>query len=125
MKTLYIVSLGCPKNLVDSEVMLASLEQSGYTVVEKADQASLLLVNTCGFIRPAVEEAIDAILELAACKANNPHQLLVVTGCMVQRYGNELVAELPEVDLFVGLDDFPSIGRSEERRVGKECIYRW
>ena len=115
MKTLYIVSLGCPKNLVDSEVMLASLEQSGYTVVEKADQASLLLVNTCGFIRPAVEEAIDAILELAACKANNPHQLLVVTGCMVQRYGNELVAELPEVDLFVGLDDFPSIGELIER----------
>jgi ribosomal protein S12 methylthiotransferase len=115
MKTLYIVSLGCPKNLVDSEVMLASLEQSGYTVVEKADQASLLLVNTCGFIRPAVEEAIDAILELAACKANNPHQLLVVTGCMVQRYGNELGAELPEVDLFVGLDDFPRIGELIER----------
>lgn len=109
MKTLYMVSLGCPKNLVDSEVMLATLEQAGYTVVEEVDQASVVLINTCGFIRPAVEEAIDTILELGAYKENNPHQLLVVTGCMVQRYGNELVAELPEVDLFVGLDDFPRI----------------
>ena len=110
MKTLYMVSLGCPKNLVDSEVMLAALEQSGYTVVEEAEQASVVLVNTCGFIRPAVEEAIDTILELAAGKEENPHQRLVVTGCMVQRYGQALATELPEVDLFVGLDDFPRIG---------------
>lgn len=109
MKTLYMVSLGCPKNLVDSEIMLAALEQSGYTVVEEAEQASLVLVNTCGFIRPAVEEAIDTILELAICKEDNPQQCLVVTGCMVQRYGKGLAAELPEVDLFVGLDDFPRI----------------
>jgi len=109
MKTLYMVSLGCPKNLVDSEIMLAVLEQSGYTVVEEAEQASLVLVNTCGFIRPAVEEAIDTILELAVCKENNPQQCLVVTGCMVQRYSKGLAAELPEVDLFVGLDDFSRI----------------
>lgn len=111
VKTLYMVSLGCPKNLVDSEVMLASLEQSGYTVVDDAEQASIVLINTCGFIRPAVEEAIDTILELAVYKQHNPSQFLVVTGCMVQRYGKELLAELPEVDLFVGLDDFPQIGR--------------
>jgi ribosomal protein S12 methylthiotransferase len=110
MKQLYMVSLGCPKNLVDSEVMLAALEQAGYTVVEAPEQASVILVNTCGFIRPAVEEAIDTILELAAFKEDNPQQRLVVTGCMVQRYGEELMAELPEVDLFVGLDDFPRIG---------------
>lgn len=106
-----MVSLGCPKNLVDSEVMLASLEQSGYTVVDEAESASVVLINTCGFIRPAVEEAIDTILELALGKERNPHQLLVVAGCMVQRYGAELATELPEVDLFVGLDDFPRIGR--------------
>ncbi|MCL2458670.1 MAG: 30S ribosomal protein S12 methylthiotransferase RimO, partial [Desulfobulbus sp.] len=111
MKTLYMVSLGCPKNLVDSEVMLADFGQAGYTVVQEAEQASVTLVNTCGFIRPAVEEAIDTILELAAFKENNPNQRLVVTGCMVQRYGAELVAELPEVDLFVGLDDFPRISQ--------------
>jgi ribosomal protein S12 methylthiotransferase len=104
-----MISLGCPKNLVDSEVMLAALGQAGYAVVDKPDQATLLLVNTCGFIRPAVEEAIDAILELAACKQEHPEQRLVVAGCMVQRYGSELLAELPEVDLFVGLDDFADI----------------
>lgn len=106
MKTLYMVSLGCPKNLVDSEVMLAALERGGYRIVEEAEQASLILINTCGFIQPAVEEAIDTILTLAAGKEENPGQLLVVAGCMVQRYGNALVEELPEVDLFVGLDDF-------------------
>lgn len=111
MKTLYMVSLGCPKNLVDSEVMLASLEQAGYTVVEQPEEASLLLVNTCGFIRPAVEEAIDEILALAAYKDEDPYKRLVVTGCMVQRYGEDLLAELPEVDLFVGLDDFPQLER--------------
>ncbi len=109
MKTLYITSLGCPKNLIDSEVMLAALERDGYTVVEQPEEASLLLVNTCGFIRPAVEEAIDEILEMAAYKDNDPGKRLVVTGCMVQRYGKDLVDELPEVDLFVGLDDFPRI----------------
>ena len=122
MKTLYMVSLGCPKNLVDSEVMLATLEQGGYTVVEGVDQASVVLINTCGFIRPAVEEAIDTILELGACKEDNPHQLLVVTGCMVQRYGNELVAELPEVDLFVGLDDFPRINQLIESIASEQRV---
>jgi ribosomal protein S12 methylthiotransferase len=109
MKTLYLVSLGCPKNLVDSEVMLAALVRVGYTMVEQPEAASLILVNTCGFIQPAVEEAIDVILELAACKEQNPSVCLVVTGCMVQRYGSPLLDELPEVDLFVGLDDFHRI----------------
>ena len=109
MKTLYMTSLGCPKNLVDSEVMLAALERDGYTVVERPEEASLLLVNTCGFIRPAVEEAIDEILEMAAYKEEDPGKRLVATGCMVQRYGKALIAELPEVDLFIGLDDFPRI----------------
>lgn len=122
MKTIYMVSLGCPKNLVDSEVMLAALAQTGYQLVADAGQASLVLVNTCGFIRPAVEEAIDTILTLAAGKKENPQQLLVVTGCMVQRYGKALVEELPEVDLFVGLDDFYQIhllikAISPERRI--------
>lgn len=111
MKTVYLVSLGCPKNLVDSEVMLAALEQDGYIVAETPEEASLLLVNTCGFIRPAVEEAIDEIFRLAAYKEDDPAKLLVVTGCMVQRYGPDLMAEMPEVDLFVGLDDFPRIDR--------------
>ncbi len=110
MKTLYMVSLGCPKNLIDAEVMLSTLERIGYTVVDEPEQAHLLLVNTCGFIQPAVEEAIDTILALAAHKDNNPRQLLVVAGCMVQRYGKDLLEELPEVDLFIGLDDFHRLG---------------
>lgn len=109
MKTVHLVSLGCPKNLVDSEVMLALLEQEGITVVESPEQADLLLVNTCGFIQSAVEEAIDEILALTEVKKNNPNTMLVVTGCLVQRYGNDLKAELPEVDLFIGTEGFHNI----------------
>ena len=111
MKNLLMVSLGCPKNLVDSEVMLSTLEQAGYRLTDVPQQAEVILVNTCGFIQPAVEEAIDTILELAAYKEDNPTLKLVVTGCMVQRYGQALLQELPEVDLFVGLDDFPQLDR--------------
>lgn len=110
MKNLFMVSLGCPKNLVDSEVMLSTLEQAGYRVIDTPEEAQVIVVNTCGFIQPAVEEAIDTILELAACKEDNPEQLLVVAGCMVQRYGKDLLEALPEVDLFIGLDDFPRLG---------------
>jgi ribosomal protein S12 methylthiotransferase len=105
MKKLHIVSLGCAKNLVDSEMMLGCLELGGYEVVQDPAAADLLLVNTCGFIRSAVEEAVDEILRLAEYKEADPAGKLVVTGCMVQRYGSELQAELPEVDLFVGIDD--------------------
>ncbi|MDW7772927.1 MAG: 30S ribosomal protein S12 methylthiotransferase RimO [Desulfobulbaceae bacterium] len=111
MKRLHLVSLGCPKNLVDSEVMLGRLELDGYTVVEDPAAADLLVVNTCGFIGPAVEEAIDEILRMAAFKQENPDKLLVVTGCLVQRYGEDLRKELPEVDLFTGTDGFQEIDR--------------
>ncbi len=105
MKTLHLVSLGCAKNLVDSEMMLGLLDAGGYSVVANPADADLLLVNTCGFLQSAVEEAVDEILALAEYTRNDPAKKLVVTGCMVQRYGKELQAELPEVDLFVGLDD--------------------
>jgi ribosomal protein S12 methylthiotransferase len=108
-KKLYMVSLGCSKNLVDSEVMLGLLEQDGYTVTEKPDDAELLLVNTCGFIGSAVKEAIDEILALVPYKQKNPLIKLVVTGCLVQRYSIELEKELPEVDLFIGTNGFHTI----------------
>lgn len=111
MKRLHLVSLGCPKNLVDSEVMLGCLEQDGFTVVEDPAAADVLLVNTCGFILPAVEEAIDEILRLSEYKREDPGKLLVVTGCLVQRYGRDLQNELPEVDLFTGTDGFQDIAR--------------
>ena len=118
MKKLHLVSLGCPKNLVDSEVMLGRLEQDGFIVVEDPAEADLLLVNTCGFIGPAVEEAIDEILRLSEFKRVDPDKLLVVTGCLVQRYGAELKKELPEVDLFTGTDGFQEIDVLV-RRAGK------
>ncbi len=108
-KKLFMVSLGCPKNLVDSELMLASLSTQGYDICQHAEDASLLVVNTCGFIQSAVEEAIDEILSLGQLKNDKPDLRLVVTGCLVQRYGERLRAELPEVDLFLGTDNFLDI----------------
>ncbi|MCK9295041.1 MAG: 30S ribosomal protein S12 methylthiotransferase RimO [Desulfobulbaceae bacterium] len=108
-KNLYMVSLGCPKNLVDSEIMLALLAADGYQICQDPDQADLLLVNTCGFIQPAVEEAIDEIIRLGQYKDKKPGVKLVVTGCLVQRYGKELPKEFPEVDLFIGVDGFHNI----------------
>ncbi|WP_417912614.1 30S ribosomal protein S12 methylthiotransferase RimO [Candidatus Electronema sp. TJ] len=105
MKKLHLTSLGCAKNLVDSELMLGALELGGWQAVEDPAEAELLLVNTCGFIRPAAEEAVDEILDLAEYKEGDPTKKLVVTGCFVQRYGKDLQDALPEVDLFVGIDD--------------------
>lgn len=109
MKKLHLVSLGCPKNLVDSEVMLGILERDGYTIEEDPAAADILLINTCGFIQPAVEEAVDEILRLAEYKEEDPRKILAVTGCLVQRYGSEMQAEFPEVDLFIGADGFQNI----------------
>jgi len=108
-KKVYMVSLGCSKNLVDSEVMLGLLEKDGYEVTQGPEDAGLLLINTCGFIGSAVKEAIDEILELSRYKKDDPAKKLVVTGCLVQRYGTELEKELPEVDLFIGTNGFHTI----------------
>ena len=104
MPSFHLVSLGCAKNLVDSEVMLGLLQEGGWEYEEDPVKASVLLVNTCGFIQPAVEEAVEVILELAAYKDDDPNKKLVVAGCLVQRYSDSLVKELEEVDLFVGTE---------------------
>ena len=109
-KRVFVVSLGCPKNLVDTEVMLGILGQAGYETCLEPEEADVILVNTCGFIRSAVEEAVDEILRLGAIKEEHPGTKLVVTGCLVQRYGEELMRELPEVDLFLGTESFIEIG---------------
>jgi ribosomal protein S12 methylthiotransferase len=108
-KTIYAVSLGCPKNLVDTEIMLGGLTRAGWEVTGEPAAADLLLVNTCGFIEPACKEAVDTILDLARLKQGRPEVRLVVAGCLVQRYGPELVKDLPEVDLFIGVNDFPAL----------------
>ena len=113
-RKVHIVSLGCPKNLVDSEVMAGILAEAGYLLTDRPEEAAvILLVNTCAFILPAREEAIAEILRLAAWKqaGSGPCTHLVVTGCLPQRYGKELEEALPEVDLFLGTAEVPHIGR--------------
>ncbi len=115
MRTVFTVSLGCPKNLVDTELMLGLLVEAGYAPCEEMEEADLLLVNTCGFIQSAVEEGIEEILTLAEVKERYPEKKLVVVGCMVQRYGADLAMELPEVDLFIGTEGTQEIvGRLQE-----------
>jgi len=105
----HIVSLGCPKNLVDSEIMMNRLATHGYSRVREARAADVIIVNTCAFIRAAKEESIDTVLELARHKEDGECKLLVVTGCLSQRYRAELPKEMPEVDVWIGTDEFPRI----------------
>lgn len=104
-----IISLGCARNLIDSEVMAGLLEQGNYEVVSKPAEAEILLVNTCGFIDAAKEESLDTILEAARLKEKGRLKTLVVAGCLPQRYSEELMRELPEVDLFIGTGEVPRI----------------
>ncbi len=108
--TIHIISLGCPKNLVDSEVMAAALAEAGYTLTGREEKADIILLNTCAFILPAKEESIEEILRLAQWKTAGKCIRLVVTGCLPQRYGEEIARELPEVDLFLGTDEVGRIG---------------
>ena len=104
-RRVHLLTLGCPKNQVDSEVMLGVLTRRGHALVLDPEAADVLVVNTCAFITPAKEESIDAILDMAAVKAARPGRRLVVTGCLAQRYADELQKVLPEVDVFVGTGD--------------------
>lgn len=108
-KSLYLLSLGCPKNRVDSEVMLATLMNDGYRVVDEPQEAEVILINSCAFIGPAKEESINAIFEHAQYKEEGRCKTLVVTGCLTQRYAEVLQEEMPEVDHFVGTGAYPQI----------------
>ena len=103
------MSLGCPKNLVDSEVMLGHLRLKGFTLTPAMDQAEVLVVNTCGFIDAAKKESVDAILEAASMKTLGVCKKLVVAGCLVERYRDELLAEIPEIDACLGTRDIEQI----------------
>ena len=111
-KSVHLVTLGCPKNRVDAELMIGSLRQEGYRVVDDPEEADVLVVNTCAFIESAKEESIDTILELADHKVEGRAERLIVTGCMAQRYGHELAAEMPEVDVFLGTNEFKRISEA-------------
>ena len=105
----HIISLGCPKNLVDSEVMAAALTKGGYGIAPDPRTAEIILVNTCAFILPAKEESIEEILRAAAWKKTGRCRHLVVTGCLPQRYGRSLAEELPEVDIFLDTNEAPNV----------------
>ena len=102
------VSLGCPKNLVDSEVMLGTLQGNGYSIINEPESADVIIINTCGFIESAKKESIDTIIEFSRYKKDKC-QVLIVTGCLVQRYKDELTNEIPEIDGIMGTGDYDNI----------------
>jgi ribosomal protein S12 methylthiotransferase len=104
-----MISLGCPKNLVDSEVMLGLAQNAGHELTDDPASADVLVVNTCAFIDSAKQESIDAILEMAQHKKDGACQRLVVTGCLAERYRNDLVKEIPEIDAVLGTGEVPEI----------------
>ena len=109
MNKVGFISLGCPKNLVDSEVMMGQLKQKGFEITADAEDADTVVVNTCGFIDSAKKESIEAILEAARLKTEGKATRLVVAGCLVERYRDELKAEMPEVDAFIGTSQINEI----------------
>jgi ribosomal protein S12 methylthiotransferase len=120
-----MVSLGCPKNLVDAEVMLGFLDRQGFDITTDEKEADIIIVNTCSFIKEAKQESIDAILDLADRKHDGRCRLLIVTGCLPQRYQEELCRELPEVDIFIGTGDYPRIAEiiAEKTNVSGQLRY--
>ena len=107
----HFISLGCPKNLVDSEIMAGTLIKDGYSVVADAEDADTVVVNTCGFIEDSKKESIQRILDMAELKQQGKIKKIVVAGCLTQRYKNDLVEGLPEADLFVGSGEFQNIAK--------------
>jgi len=119
-----MVSLGCPKNLVDAEVMLGVLSQQGYEITMDEKEADVIIVNTCSFIKEAREESVDAILDLADRKHDGNCSTLIVAGCLPQRYQEELAQELPEVDIFIGTGDYPRVAEilaERQAEAGQIC----
>ncbi len=104
-----MVSLGCAKNQTDAEIMLGILAEKGHKIVNTPDEAEAIIVNTCGFITPAKQESIDAILEMAQYKKDGKCRLLIATGCLAERYNTEMEREIPELDAIVGTGDFDKI----------------
>lgn len=117
MKKVGFVSLGCPKNLVDSEVMMGQLAEAGYQITNDANDADTVVVNTCGFIESAKQESIDAILDATSLKAEGKAKRVVVAGCLVERYRDDLMKELPEVDAFIGTSQINDILKAADDRV--------
>src|ERR1700732_3872263 len=112
------VSLGCPKNLVDSEVMMGILARAGYELTPRAGEAEILVVNTCSFIAPAQQESVESILEMAEYKKFGRARKLIVAGCMVERYRSEIRQQIPEVDAVVGTGEIEEILAACQNQTG-------
>ncbi len=121
-KTIHFISLGCPKNRVDSEVMLGVANEQRFRIVEDAADAEVIVVNTCGFIGEAKKESIDTIFEMAELKKDGACQTLVVSGCLSQRYPTELAAQMPEVDHFLGSSDMLRLGEVLEGKAERMLV---
>ncbi|MBI5427148.1 MAG: 30S ribosomal protein S12 methylthiotransferase RimO [Nitrospinae bacterium] len=109
MKKIGMVSLGCPKNTVDSELVLGDLSKNGYRITADRQEADIIIVNTCGFIEASKRESIDAILDMAQWKTQGKCKRLVVTGCLAERHAEELLKEIPEIDLMLGVNQYPNL----------------
>ncbi len=118
MNKIGFISLGCSKNLVDTEIMIGICQENGFTITNRIADAEIVVINTCGFIDDAKEEAISAILDTANYKTTGKLKKLVVTGCMAQRYKEEILRELPEVDILIGVDEFPNIVQHIKKDAG-------
>ena len=105
-----IISLGCSKNLVDTEMVLGLLNTSEFEIVNSAKEADMIIINTCGFIKEAKQEAISTIFEMTEYKKLDPNKKIVVIGCLSQRYKEELENEIQEVDRFVSIDEYHKLG---------------
>lgn len=113
-----VVNLGCDKNRIDSEIIIGNLKET-YEVVNEPENADVILINTCGFIETSKQESIDTILEMSRYKENNKCKVLVATGCLTQRYGNELLELIPELDIILGVNDYDKLNEAIERALDK------
>lgn len=124
MYSVGVVSLGCSKNRVDTELMLGILSRAGYRITADEREADILIVNTCGFIDPAKQESIDTLLSLAQYKKKGRLKLLVATGCLAQRYEQAILEDMPEVDLLLGVSQYPMLPKAiEEALAGRRPSY--
>ena len=115
------IHLGCSKNLIDTEAIIGEFKKHNFKIVNEAENADILLINTCGFIEPAKEEAINTILEMAEYK-NKRCKYLIVMGCLVQRYYDELIKALPEVNLFIKIENYDTLWEQIEDLIKRNIV---
>ena len=122
MQDLY--HFGCSKNLIDTEVTIGLFKKNKYTIVNDPQKADILIINTCGFIESAKEEAINTILEMAKYKEEGRCKYLIAMGCLVQRYYDELIKALPEVDLFIRIDEYNNLWEKIEDLLKRDVVVK-